>query len=45
MERDARAQRGARPFVFTCLKTNQGLDSIVDFIETQGLAPWASGRH
>ena len=45
MERDARAQRGQRPFVFTCLKTNQGLDRIVDFIETQGLLPWASGRH
>jgi urease accessory protein len=45
MERDAKAQRGTRPFVFTCLKSNQGLDRIVDFIETQGLEPWASGRH
>src|SRR3954452_12613031 len=31
MERDAKAQRGQRPFVFTCLKTNEGLDRIVDF--------------
>jgi len=37
MERDARAQRGDRPFVFTNLKSGEGLDKVVDFIETQGL--------
>ena len=37
MERDARAQRGARPFVFSNLKTGEGLDRIVTFIEKQGL--------
>jgi urease accessory protein len=37
MDRDARAQRGQRPFVFTNLKTGQGVDRIVEFIETQGL--------
>src|SRR5499433_2850053 len=37
MERDARAQRGTRPFVFTNLKTNHGLDTVVEFIETQGM--------
>ena len=37
MERDARAQRGERPVVFTNLKTGQGLDRVLDFIETQGL--------
>jgi urease accessory protein len=37
MERDARVQRGARPFVFTNLKTGQGLDTVLRFIETQGL--------
>jgi urease accessory protein len=37
MERDARVQRGARPFVFTNLKTGQGLDTVLGFIETHGL--------
>jgi urease accessory protein len=37
MERDARAQRGDRPFVFTCMKTGQGVEQIVQFIEKQGL--------
>jgi urease accessory protein len=37
MERDARKMRGARPFVFSNLKTGQGLDTIVRFIETEGM--------
>jgi len=37
MERDARKMRGERPFVFTNLKTEQGLADVVAFIETQGL--------
>jgi urease accessory protein len=37
MDRDARAQRGTRPFVFSNLKTGQGLDTIIEFIERQGL--------
>ena len=37
MDRDARNMRGERPFVFSNLKTNQGLDSIVEFIERQGM--------
>ena len=40
MERDARAQRADRPFVFTDLKAGKGVDRIVDFIVHQGmLAP------
>src|SRR3954449_6189391 len=34
---DARQQRGDRPFVFTCLKTGDGLEKIVRFIEQRGL--------
>ena len=37
MERDARKMRGERPFVFSNLKTGQGLDTIVRFIETEGM--------
>jgi urease accessory protein len=37
MDRDARRMRGARPFVFSNLKTGQGLDAIAAFIETQGM--------
>ena len=37
MDQDARRMRGSRPFVFTNLKTGQGLEAVVDFIETQGL--------
>ncbi len=36
MDRDARKMRGERPFVFTNLKTGQGLDTIIRFIATQG---------
>ncbi len=37
MDRDAKKMRGERPFVFSNLKTGQGLDTIVSFIEKQGL--------
>lgn len=37
MGRDARKMRGDRPFVFSNLKTGNGLDEIVSFIKTQGL--------
>jgi urease accessory protein len=29
--------RGDRPFVFTNLKTGQGLDRVIAFIEREGL--------
>ena len=37
MERDARKMRGPRPFVFTNLKTGQGLEAVVDFIVREGM--------
>ena len=37
MSRDAKKMRGERPFVFSNLKTNKGLDQIVEFIERQGM--------
>jgi urease accessory protein len=37
MDRDAKRMRGERPFVFTNLKIEHGLDDIVRFIETKGL--------
>lgn len=37
MERDSKKMRGTRPFVFSNLKTGQGLDAIVKFIEKEGM--------
>jgi urease accessory protein len=37
MERDSERMRGERPFVFTNLRTGQGLERILDFIEHQGM--------
>ena len=37
MDRDARKMRGAKPFVFSNLKTGLGLTTIVQFIEGQGM--------
>ena len=37
MDADARRMRGDRPFVFTNLKTRDGLDVVVRFIEEHGL--------
>jgi urease accessory protein len=37
MERDTRRMRAERPFVFSNLKTGQGLDQIVAFVETRGM--------
>ena len=39
MERDVRRMRGALPFVFTNMKTGDGLARIVDFLVAQGGLP------
>jgi urease accessory protein len=36
MARDARTMRGEKPFVFSNLKSGQGLDDIIAFIKKQG---------
>ncbi len=36
MDRDARRMRGDRPFVFSNLKTGEGVERIVDFIRVTG---------
>jgi len=37
MDRDARKMRGERPFVFTNLKTGQGLDVVLHFVIERGM--------
>jgi urease accessory protein len=37
MDTDAKRMRGARPFVFSNMKTGQGLSEIIAFIEAQGM--------
>jgi urease accessory protein len=37
MDRDARKMRGERPFVFTNLKTGEGLDRVAGFVVEQGM--------
>jgi urease accessory protein len=37
MAHDAKAQRGERPFVFSNLKTGEGLDTIIAFIRERGM--------
>jgi urease accessory protein len=37
MARDAKKQRGERPFIFTNLKAGEGVDDVVKFIRERGL--------
>ena len=37
MDRDARKMRGERPFVFTNMKTEEGLLAVIDFIIDKGM--------
>ena len=36
MDRDARQMRGARPFIFTNLRSGDGVNDIIDFVVTHG---------
>lgn len=37
MDRDSRVQRGDRPFVFTNLKSGDGLTAVAEFVKTEGM--------
>jgi urease accessory protein len=37
MERDSKKMRGERPFVFSNLKKDSGLEDIIGFIEKEGM--------
>jgi hypothetical protein len=39
MERDAKRMRGERPFIFTNLKNETGLDTVITWLETQLSVP------
>ena len=39
MERDAKAMRGDKPFVFANVRDGKGLDAIIDFIVDRGVLP------
>ena len=40
MDRDARKMRGSRPFVFSNIRSGEGVTAVVDFIvKTGGLTP------
>jgi urease accessory protein len=43
MDRDARKMRGDRPFVFTNLKTGQGLATVIETIAREGLLTGVRG--
>lgn len=45
MDRDAKKMRGDKPFLFTNLKEELGVDQVIAFIEDQGMlaAPTSSG--
>jgi urease accessory protein len=44
MARDAKRMRGERPFVFTNLKTGEGVDTVVRFVEECGMLVAAGDR-
>lgn len=37
MDRDSKKMRGDRPFIFSNMKTEQGLSEIISFIENEGM--------
>jgi urease accessory protein len=44
MARDAKRMRGERPFVFTNLRSGDGVEQVIDFIRQQGLIDVVKSR-
>ena len=44
MANDAKKMRGERPFIFTNLRSGDGVEKVVDFIRTQGLLDEVKAR-
>jgi urease accessory protein len=44
MDTDARRMRGDKPFIFTNLKTEQGVSDVIGFIETEGMLQVAAAN-
>jgi len=38
MDRDAKKMRGEKPFLFSNMKTGEGVDKVIEFLRQQGLA-------
>jgi urease accessory protein len=39
MDHDAKKMRGDKPFVFSNLKTQEGLETVINFIQREGMLP------
>ena len=37
MDRDATTQRGERPFVFTCIRSGEGVEAVAAFVIREGM--------
>ena len=44
MEQDTKRMRGERPFVFTNLKTGEGLSPVIGFLEREGMLTREAGQ-
>ena len=44
MDRDARIQRGRRPFLFTNIRQGVGVAAVADFVVQQGLMDVSQAR-
>lgn len=45
MDQDAKRMRGDKPFLFSNMKTKEGLEIIISFIENKVYSKRNSGKH